>query len=105
MAWTQFDDGQLQTRRDIGGQPSSYDHDAHNLLTAATDAADITSPGEATVRTEASYTGFDEVAKVATAMESDEGNGEPHTQAWPCTPGVCANPTGPAPSQPPTPAA
>lgn len=64
MRWSYFNDGQLKTRRDQGGQPSTYSYDTNNNLTDALDAAGITDPGEKAVATEASYTGFDEPNKV-----------------------------------------
>jgi len=64
MIWTFFNDGQLRSRADQGGQPSIYSHDANNNLLKAIDASGVTDPGERAVETEATYSGFDEVAKV-----------------------------------------
>jgi RHS repeat-associated protein len=64
MSWEFFNDGQLRSRKDQGGQPSTYTYDANDKLVKALDAAGVTDPGEAAVETESSYTGFDEVAKV-----------------------------------------
>jgi RHS repeat-associated protein len=64
MVWEFFNDGQLRSRKDQGGQPSTYTYDANDQLTKALDAAGVTDSGETAVETESSYTDFDEVAKV-----------------------------------------
>jgi RHS repeat-associated protein len=64
MLWAYFNDGQLKQRSDQGGHPSTYTWDANNNLTGALDAAGVTDPGEQPVQTEATWTGFDEPAKV-----------------------------------------
>ena len=63
MTWEYFNDGQLKTRSDQGGQPATYTYDANDDLLRAVDTAGVTDPSEAAVETEATYTGFDEVAK------------------------------------------
>ena len=64
MLWAYFNDGQLKQRNDQGGHPSTYSYDANNNVTGAVDAAGVTDPGEQPVETEASWTAFDEPAKV-----------------------------------------
>jgi RHS repeat-associated protein len=64
MTWEYFNDAELKERKDSGGHPSTYTYDADNNLTRALDAAGVTDPGDAPMETEATYTGFDEVAKV-----------------------------------------
>jgi YD repeat-containing protein len=63
MTWAYFDDGQLEQRTDQGGQAATYGYDADNNLTSAHNASGLTDPGEQPVDTQATYTGFDEVAK------------------------------------------
>jgi RHS repeat-associated protein len=64
MSWEYYPDGMLKTRKDRGGQASSYHYDADNNLDAATDAAGITDPAQTPVDIEATYTGFDQPNKV-----------------------------------------
>jgi YD repeat-containing protein len=64
MTWNYYLDGQLKSRKDQGGQLSTYAYDANNNLTDSTDGAGVTDPTEHAVQTQASYTGFNEVAKV-----------------------------------------
>ena len=63
MTWEYFVDGMLSVRSDQGGQKSTYEYDAHNLITEATDADGVTNPNEKAIDLQASYTGFDETAK------------------------------------------
>ena len=63
MTWEYYPDLMLSVRTDQGGQKSTYQYDAHNLLTVANDADGITHPGEKPVDLQATYTGFDETAK------------------------------------------
>jgi len=63
MTWAYFPDGLLKARTDQGGQAATYSYDADNNLTSALNASGLTDPGEQPVDTQASYTGFDEVAK------------------------------------------
>ncbi len=63
MTWEYFVDGQLKTRKDQGGQSTTYTYDANNNLLTSLDGAGVTDPSEKAVETQASYTGFDEVAK------------------------------------------
>jgi RHS repeat-associated protein len=62
--WTYFDDGQVQTRKEFQGQPSTYTYDANNNLTKAADTRGSDSPEQQQpMETENTYTGFDEIAK------------------------------------------
>ncbi|MEV4315002.1 DNRLRE domain-containing protein [Actinocrispum sp. NPDC049592] len=62
--WTYFDDGQLRTRQEFQGQPSTYTYDANDNLTKAVDARGSESPDQQQpTETENTYTGFDEIAK------------------------------------------
>ncbi|HEX7743839.1 MAG TPA: Ig-like domain-containing protein [Micromonosporaceae bacterium] len=63
MLWSFFDDGMLKERRDRDGNPSTYTYDADNRLTKALDASGVHGADDSPMQTEASYTGFDEVAK------------------------------------------
>jgi RHS repeat-associated protein len=63
MTWQYYPDGLPSVRTDQGGQQSTYRYDAHNLLVVANDADGVTQPGEKPVDLQATYTGFDEVAK------------------------------------------
>jgi RHS repeat-associated protein len=63
--WEYFDDGQLKSRKDEQGQPSTYSYDGNNNLTVAIDASGLSdNSSERRIDTRAAYTGFDEVAKV-----------------------------------------
>jgi RHS repeat-associated protein len=64
ISWEYYADGLLKARKDQGGQSSTYGYDANNNLISATDAAGITDPAQKPITTQATYTGFDEVAKV-----------------------------------------
>ncbi len=65
MSWEYYPDGMLKTRKDRGGQATSYRYDADNNLLAATDAAGITDPAQTPVDIEVpSYSGFDQPNKV-----------------------------------------
>jgi RHS repeat-associated protein len=64
MSWEYYPDGMLKTRKDRGGQSTSYGYDADNNLTTATDAAGITDPAQTPVDIEATYSGFDQPSKV-----------------------------------------
>lgn len=62
--WTYFDDGQLSTRKEFLGQPSTYTYDANGNLTRAVDGRGSESPDQQQpMETETRYTGFDQVAK------------------------------------------
>jgi RHS repeat-associated protein len=65
MSWEYYPDGLLKTRKDRGGQSTSYGYDADNNLTTATDAAGITDPAQTPVDIQTTpYTGFDQPDKV-----------------------------------------
>jgi RHS repeat-associated protein len=70
MLWSFFDDGMLKERRDRDGNPSTYTYDANNLLTKALDASGVHGADDSPMQTEASYTGFDEVAKTRHKRET-----------------------------------
>jgi RHS repeat-associated protein len=63
MTWAYFNDGQTRSRSDNGGQANVYTYDPNNNLTKATDSG-VSDSSEANVDTEATYTGFNEAAKV-----------------------------------------
>ena len=63
MSWAYHPDGMVSSRSDRGGQSSLYHYDANNNLTSATDADGISDESQKAVDIEATYTGFDELAK------------------------------------------
>ena len=63
MSWTYHPDGMLATRSDRGGQSSVLRYDEHNNLLEADDNDGISHDSQKPVDVQASYTGFDEVAK------------------------------------------
>ncbi|NES27985.1 DNRLRE domain-containing protein [Micromonospora terminaliae] len=69
MFWTYYVDGMLKTRTDKGGQINRYTYDAHNNLLTGFETG-VTDSEEKEVETQASYTGFDEPAKVRHRKQS-----------------------------------
>ena len=63
MFWDYYLDGQLRSRTDRGGQISRYEYDPNNNLVKAFENG-LSDPGERELQTQATPTGFDEVAKV-----------------------------------------
>jgi RHS repeat-associated protein len=64
MSWEYYPDGLLKARTDQGGQSSTFRYDPNNNLTEATDAAGIIDPAQKPVDTQATYTGFNQPAKI-----------------------------------------
>jgi RHS repeat-associated protein len=71
MTWDFYLDGQIKDRKDQGGQPSTFTYDANNNLLTSTDAGGVTDPSEHVVETQATYTGFNEVAKTRHQKQGD----------------------------------
>jgi YD repeat-containing protein len=64
MTWEYFADGQLKSRTDNGGQPNTFRYDVNDNLVQAADATGLTDPGETAMNTEATWTGFNQPAKI-----------------------------------------
>jgi RHS repeat-associated protein len=61
--WEYFPDGQLKTLTGRDGKPNRYTWDANNNLSTATQTRGVDDPGQTRTQVEASYTGFDQLAK------------------------------------------
>jgi YD repeat-containing protein len=61
--WEYFPDGQLKTLTGRDGKPNSYTWDANNNLLTASESRGVDDPGQTRTQVEASYTGFDQLAK------------------------------------------
>jgi RHS repeat-associated protein len=62
--WEYYPDGLLKTLTGRDGKPNGYTYDANNNLLIATEGRGVDDPGQARRQVEASYTGFDQLAKV-----------------------------------------
>jgi RHS repeat-associated protein len=62
--WEYFPDGTLKTLTGRDGKPNSYTWDANNNLATASEGRGVDDPGQARRQVQASYTGFDQLAKV-----------------------------------------
>jgi RHS repeat-associated protein len=70
MRWDYFLDGLLKTRTDRDGNDSTYTYDANNNLTRALDASGVSDANDLPVETQATWTGFDQAAKVRHRKEN-----------------------------------
>ena len=61
--WEYFPDGQLKTLAGRDGKPNRYTWDANNNLLTATEGRGVDDPGQARTQVQATYTGFDQLAK------------------------------------------
>ncbi|WP_433649102.1 DNRLRE domain-containing protein [Micromonospora zamorensis] len=71
MTWEFYPDKRLKTRKDQGGQPSTYRYDADNNLISSTDTGGVADPGEHAIETESTFTGFNEVMKTRHRKEGE----------------------------------